>query len=416
MSHRFKSLLLTVGFCALLAPLLASCDIQTAPSHPQQPRPVSVAACHGTLRPASATGTPSRSVPRSIYFGTSQGELYAVNAQTGSPRWCITLISVNHTSASVGTPAIVDGVVFVCASIDGQTNGSLYALNASDGALRWQTRTYCSIGGLGDAGLPLVNSGVVYSGYYAVREQDGQPLWEVPSALVQESIFLAVSNGVLYGCTYGNVFALNTANGSMLWRYPPYKFNIQGAKVVSPQLIVVGTQEPVNVQTSALYVLNTDTGTLRWYFLMGSYVGATYLNNVVYVGAGDGYVYAFDAKSGNVLWHDHFATGAFTYGAFAPALSNGVLYINGDGAYALRSDTGSVLWHNTLGTKNSEITPPASYDYVSFQPSTVSNGIDYVAITGRGAATTLYALNASTGAEEWHSQLFPQLYSSLAVA
>ena len=230
-------------------------------------------------------------MPRSIYFGTTEGDLYAVNAQTGSLRWCINIITTNNSQVFVGTPAAVDGVVYVCVSpsLDDHT-GSLYALNASDGAMRWRSKTDCVINsiGFGDSGLPLVSNGVVYSGFYAVREQDGVPLWKVSSALGLEIVFLAVSNRRVYGSTPWYVFALNASNGSMHWRYPPYKFGIGSAQLVSDQLLMVGTQEPVDQQTSALYALNAETGTLRWYFLMGSYTGAAFLNNVVYVGAGDG--------------------------------------------------------------------------------------------------------------------------------
>ena len=118
-----------------------------------------------------------------------------------------------------------------------------------------------------------------------------------------------------------------------------------------------------------------------------------------------------------MLWHDHFNYGAFTYAAFDPTLTtNGVLYINSDGAYALRSDTGSVLWHNPLGTRGDVyVTPSVADDINSFNPSVVAAGIDYLTGTN-GRITTLYALNASTGAELWQSQKFPQVYSLLAVA
>lgn len=56
------------------------------------------------------------------------------------------------------------------------------------------------------------------------------------------------------------------------------------------------------------------------------------------------------------------------------------------------SDTnGSVLWHKSLGSSQS----------VYFLPSVIVDGVDYLASTDGQGNSTLYALNASTGAEYW---------------
>jgi len=356
---------------------------------------VDISPCKGSVHGASATSASPLSTPRSIYFGGSHGDLYAINAQTGNVRWCIHALPVE-----VGRPAVVDGVVYVCASSDGET-GSLYAFNASDGSLRWRTQTDCWIVDIpfGDYALPLVRNGVVYSGLYAVRAQDGQALWKVHLDLAQEGefILLAVADGVVYGCTEGGVYAINAQDGSIRWRYPSHASLLAGGPlVVSNKLLIVGTQGSVDQpETSALYAINTDTGSLRWYYLMGAYQGATFINQVVYVSSRDQYLYALDSENGKVLWRRHFS-----YPVYNAALAvNGVLYINIDGAEALNSTTGSEIWYTPLRGRQGD----------TFLPSVVVDGVDYLASADGGENCTLYALNASDGTAYWESTKLPQI-------
>jgi outer membrane protein assembly factor BamB len=191
---------------------------------------------------------------------------------------------------------------------------------------------------------------------------------------------------------------VNARDGSIRWHYPPRSnMAISGPLVVSNQMLFVGTQGSVDQpETSALYALNVQNGSLRWYYLMGDYTGAALVNNVVYVSSRDQYLYAFNTSNGMVLWRHKFI-----YPAYNPALAvNGVLYINIDGAYALDSTNGSVLWYKSLGFSPSG----------DFTPSVVVDGVDYLASKGGGQGDdTLYALNASTGAEYWHISNFNQI-------
>ena len=69
-------------------------------------------------------------------------------------------------------------------------------------------------------------------------------------------------------------------------------------------------------------------------------------NGVVYVGAGDGNVYALNAGTGAKLWS--YASGK-RYMYSSPAVANGVVYIGSDdgNVYALNASTGAKLWSYT---------------------------------------------------------------------
>jgi len=63
-----------------------------------------------------------------IYFGGDDGNVYAVNAVTGSQIW-----KRATNGPAPATPAVADGTVYI-----GSYDGKFYALDAKTGALRWK--------------------------------------------------------------------------------------------------------------------------------------------------------------------------------------------------------------------------------------------------------------------------------------
>ena len=63
-----------------------------------------------------------------VYFGSYDGKLYALDAQTGSEKWSY---ATNGNIES--SPAYGDGTIYV-----GSHDNNTYALNADTGALEWK--------------------------------------------------------------------------------------------------------------------------------------------------------------------------------------------------------------------------------------------------------------------------------------
>jgi outer membrane protein assembly factor BamB len=93
-----------------------------------------------------------------VFLGTSGG-MYALNATSGSVLW-----RAGAEGTTLGTPTIVDGVVFIA-----DQGGNLYEFNASNGALLW---TYSGLG-VGYVSEPIVTDGLVVvdgnNGIFAFR-------------------------------------------------------------------------------------------------------------------------------------------------------------------------------------------------------------------------------------------------------
>lgn len=358
------------------------------------------------------TTTPAIGAEETLYFSAST-RLYAVAARNGAIRWCIQAqLSQQYNCppgascppppiARFGSPAIGNNTVYVCAS------GYTYALNKGDGSLRWQASTQCAINDMPfeDDATPIVHNGIVYSSSYALRERDGSILWQMTTDSQNEGTPSpqVLVNNVIYANNGYNVYAINASNGHSIWRYTPdTQMPIGGQLVVDGSSLYVGTLGSVeHPELSRFYVLDINTGKLRWQYAMGEYAGAVVHNNTIYVSSRDQYLYAFDKNTDSLRWKHNFI-----YPTYNVATSVGdVIYINIDGAYALRSSDGTVIWRKTLGSSQS----------VDFIPSSIMNNVVYLAsIDGQGHSI-LYGLNASNGDEYWHSN-FPYQLAPITIA
>jgi len=90
--------------------------------------------------------------------GGNDGNIYALNAQTGPKLWSLTTTDTVYTS-----PAVANGVVYVTSATRNDTSfmsdGKLDALNAQSGAKLWNYTTKSAV-----FSSPAVANGVVYVG------------------------------------------------------------------------------------------------------------------------------------------------------------------------------------------------------------------------------------------------------------
>ncbi len=158
----------------------------------------------------------------------------------------------------------------------------------------------------------------------------------------------------------------------------------------------------LNPYENVLNVTNVSNLVQDWTATTGNsiYTSPAVVNGLVYAGSSDTYMYAFDAKTGKVVWKT--SGGGWPIGG-SSAVANGIVYTGSDDGnlYAFNARTGAVLWTATVG---------------GFVDSpTVSNGIVYVGTSGAplhpheccshsirpGAGDEFEAFNAKTGALLW---------------
>ncbi|MBP1928954.1 outer membrane protein assembly factor BamB [Methanolinea mesophila] len=274
-------------------------------------------------------------------------DINAIDAFTGTLLW------TSPYGGGRSSPAVEDDVVYV-----GNTDKTISALDAATGDLLWQYTT----GGIVYSS-PTVADGVVYAGswdnnLYALDAGSGALLWNYTTGGDHVDSSPAVANDIVYfGSGDGNVYALGADTGTLVWKYPTGD-SVSCSPAVVDGVVYIGSDD------GSLYALDAYTGSLLWNALLGGYVQSSpgVADGVVYVGAVDGRLYALDAATGDPLWN--YMTGSWVH---SPSIAQGVVYAGSSDhtLYALDAATGNLLWSYTTG------------DVVYASPA-VANGVVYV--------------------------------------
>src|SRR5919108_656854 len=152
-------------------------------------------------------------------------------------------------------------------------------------------------------------------------------------------------------------------------------------------------------------------GGLQWRVQTGGPVRSSPVidGSTIYIGSGDGNVYAINANTGTVRWRH--ATDAAV--ASTPAVSNGLVFVNGnDGRFrALRATDGRLVWSFASGAAM-----PLKWGYESGEIYTSSPAVDGNTVVFGSQDGHVYALDARTGRERWRFRTGGRVYASPAIA
>lgn len=212
---------------------------------------------------------------------------------------------------------------------------------------------------------------------YALNTADGSVAWhyKTGSAVISSP---TVAKGIVYvGSNDHYVYALNVSNGSLVWRYKT-RGSVTSSPTVSNNTVYVGSND------GFMYALNAPDGSLVWRFQIRSPVSTspTVASTIVYASASNGLLFALNASNGNLLWHVQVRHVIFS----APAVAGSLLYVGGSNGivYALNATTGSVVWHVQTG-RPVWLTP------------TIANNVVYIGSSNG----YMYALDAAGGSLVW---------------
>lgn len=272
-----------------------------------------------------------------------------------------------HTAGQViSSPAVSGGVVFV-----GSTDGNLYAVERESGALKWKFETKSRI-----TSSPAVSEGLVYFGaydgnFYAVEAASGQLKWKFqtagerryaakrlhgsqpPAETMPDPFDFYLSSPVIwnravyFGSGDGNIYALKAASGTLRWKFKTGDV-VHASPAVADGKIFVGSWD------SYFYALDAASGKEKWRFKTGvdpdihNQVGiqssAAVVDGVVYFGCRDSNLYALDAVTGRKKWA--FSNqGSWVIGS--PAVRDGKVYFATSDSglfYSMDAKTGSPIF------------------------------------------------------------------------
>ena len=242
------------------------------------------------------------------------GEVVALSAQTGRRVWSRTV------GKSESSPLVDNGTVYF-----GDTNGRVFALDAATGAERWVFEAGSPV-----KASPALDDGRLYvddyaGDVYALDAQTGKVLWH-RGWLGSFYSGPSVANGRVYiGSKNDYVYALSASTGQQLWKFRTGHY-VYASPAVWNGVVLVGSYD------GNFYAIDGATGKVDWSFLAGARVGgaASVIDGVVYFSTLARKTYALDAANGHQLekWDD---------GDYSPAVgADGRLYLVGLGRiYAL---------------------------------------------------------------------------------
>lgn len=337
--------------------------------------------------------------------GVASGRSRGWRVETGSPR------TVEYQRAVNSSPAIVDGTVYV-----GSNDGRVYAVDALTGEIQWQVRLDGPV-----TSSPTVVDEVLFVGsengtLYALDCADGddsttadaeQSDVDDPEPSTQRTVWTATVGGpvrtapavagstVYVGGSDGTLSALSTQTGRTRWQTTVDEASTDAA-VTTPTL--AGDRVFVGSASGRLYAFGTG-GRRRWRAEVESEIGsaAAVFDGTVYVGSDDGRVHALDVSDGTRRWEAE-ADGRVVG---SPAVSREAVYApSTDGRlYAFDRDDGAAQW------------AVETNDAILGSPALGGNTLYAGSRDGR-----LYAVDAWHGRVRWSRRLSgPVVFSSPAV-
>lgn len=259
------------------------------------------------------------------------------------------------------SPAVALGVAYV-----GSDDGNLYAIDAGTGTELWRFQTGGAV-----RSSPAVVDGVVYVGsddyrVYAIDAATGARIWRWRAAGKIELSSPLVANGLVFvGSLDGHLYALDQATGTEVWA--AYLWAVRGSAAISGNTLFVGSDR------SLLYALNATTGAVKWSAHTGGRIRSTpaVRHGVVYVGADDYRVYAFNTSDGSLKWRSNpFPNSGIV--RTSPAVVNSKVYV----ATGETSPMGSHFYILSQAD-GSQICDHQMADYATSSVA-VSNGVAYV--------------------------------------
>jgi eukaryotic-like serine/threonine-protein kinase len=257
-----------------------------------------------------------------VYLGTYSGRFYAVEAATGKLKWKFLTEGERrfagkhlHGSEPAGetmpdpfdvylsSPAVWDGAVYF-----GSGDGNVYALDAAGGALKWKFHT-------GDVvhASPAISHGTVFVGswdtyFYALDAATGREKWRFKTGEdhdtsnqvgIQSSA--AVMNGIVYvGCRDSNLYALDAVTGQKKWA-----FNNKGSWVVTSPAVQDGKIYFATSDSSTLYELDAQSGAPVFSLSFNHwplFSSPAIASGMLYIGSNQGKLLAIDLASRKLAW------------------------------------------------------------------------------------------------------------------
>lgn len=267
-----------------------------------------------------------------LFIGSDDGFLYALDARTGADRWRLDLGAPAPASAVFG-----DGVVAIA-----DQQGILHGVDAATGSEVWHQDPV-----IGAA--PALAGGIVYINgkdhkVHGFDLKTGAERWSWTTtadltnalAVAGDSAYASSSDGVLH--------AVTLKSSKEAWSYQLNGTDI-GYPIVAGDVVLVNVLQGAGEPSGELYALDRASGKLLWRFRGPSGLQislGSVRDGILYAPTQADGIYAFHVADGTRVWQ---ATGPRVF--FPTALVGDILYMTSESPpeiAAAKASDGSALW------------------------------------------------------------------------
>jgi outer membrane protein assembly factor BamB len=259
-----------------------------------------------------------------VYVGTSDGHVIALDAESGEQQW------MSKLSSEIQSPPQKSGDIVIVKTLDAK----IFGLSASTGRRLWSYEETAPSLSLHGASSPIISQGIVLTGFdggslSALELNSGRLMWEAGIAvprgrtelerLVDIDANPIVAGGIVYAITFqGELAAIALDSGRILWNRE------------------ISSHTGFSVDGDFLFV--TDDKSIIWSFdrfnggsiwkqdsLLNRQVsGPAILGNYLIVGDFEGYVHWLDKNTGAFVARQRIAKDRIIT---APVTSGEIVYV-----------------------------------------------------------------------------------------
>lgn len=282
-----------------------------------------------------------------VYVAESNGQLYALAAETGNVMWVYPVVEqrsgglLGGCSAPVASdgpffaaPAIGDEVIYLASAGEhvqslfrrGENLSGLRALNPN-GVLQW------SFKGTTDRAVasPTLVGSIIYlaadNSVYAIDTSSQMGRWVFETGSWVWAAPVVVENTIFIASMDHNLYAVSTEDGSERWRFTEATGALPAAPVYNDGVLYFGSLD------GRMYAVQASDGTPVWEQSVQGAIWATprVEQGTVYFGTLQGQIYALDAADGREQWRQEVpgevrGTPAFVNDVLYFGCENGSLY------------------------------------------------------------------------------------------
>jgi outer membrane protein assembly factor BamB len=257
-----------------------------------------------------------------VYFGSYDGNFYAVDAATGQLKWKFQTggerrFAAKHLHGAepasetmpdpfdmyLSSPVVWNGTVYF-----GSGDTNVYALDAVTGNLKWKFKT-------GDVvhASPAISRGKLFVGswdsyFYALDAASGNEIWrfktgedpEIHNQVGIQSSAAVVDDIVYFGCRDSKLYAVDVATGKERW-----SFRNKGSWVISSPAVRDGKVYFATADTGLVHAFDAKAGTPLFSLEFKHWVmfsSPAIAGDTLYIGSHQGKLNAIDLKTQKVAW------------------------------------------------------------------------------------------------------------------